>query len=521
MAYVRTVKTASGATAVQIVHGKRRGARRMEHVGSAHDERELEALKAAAAQRLALLYPELDLGLDGADGGKGGTAGAAAGAGPGPLPIVSSRAGPLWDGLSAAYDLLGFDRAADGDEVFRQLVLARIIEPTSKQDSLRVLAETGVDPVPSYATLKRRLPVWGTDAFRRTLAAACAAHAALGPASLVLYDVSTLYFETDAGDGFREPGFSKERRLEPQITIGLLTDAAGFPLMVEAFEGNRAETTTMLPTIRAFMAAHQLKDVTIVADAGMISDGNQKAIEAAGLSFLLGARIPDLPYAVTEWRRRHPDQQPPDGLILTQPRPAGPRDKRRDQVVYYQYRRDRARRTLRGIDEQVAKAERAVAGKVPVKRNRFITLVDAKKAVNRTLEAKARALAGWKGYLTNLATCPDGTPVTPAFVIGAYHRLFQIEASFRMSKHDLAARPIYHHKRESIEAHLTVVFAALAIGRLVEDRTDWSIRRFVRTARRYRTVQIRAGQQLITAADPVPTELRDALNSISHAAGAH
>ena len=91
----------------------------------------------------------------------------------------------------------------------------------------------------------------------------------------MLYDVSTLYFETDAGDGFREPGFSKERRLEPQITIGLLTDAAGFPLMVEAFEGNTAETTTMLPTIRAFMAAHQLADVTIVADAGMISAAQQ------------------------------------------------------------------------------------------------------------------------------------------------------------------------------------------------------------------------------------------------------
>jgi transposase len=109
---------------------------------------------------------------------------------------------------------------------------------------------------------------------------ACAAHAKLGPASLVLYDVSTLYFETDAGDGFREPGFSKERRLEPQITIGLLTDESGFPLMVEAFEGNRAETTTMLPTIISFMAAHKLADVTIVADAGMISDANKKAIEA-------------------------------------------------------------------------------------------------------------------------------------------------------------------------------------------------------------------------------------------------
>ncbi len=202
------------------------------------------------------------------------------------------------------------------------------------------------------------------------------------------------------------------------------------------------------------MAAHQLADVTIVADAGMISAANKQAIEAAGLSFILGTKIPDIPYVVQQWRREHPDEPIPDGLILTQPWPAGPTDQRRDQVIYYQYRADRACRSLHGIDEQITKAERAVAGKAPVKRNRFIRLVGADKSVNRTLEAKARALAGWKGYTTNLAACPDGAPVTPEFVIDAYHRLFQIEASFRMSKHDLAARPIYHHKRESIEAHL-------------------------------------------------------------------
>src|SRR5204863_3580143 len=111
-----------------------------------------------------------------------------------------------------------------------------------------------------------------------------------GPAPLVLYDVSTLYLQTDVGDGFREPGLSKERRLEPQITIGLLTDASGFPLMVNAFEGNTAETTTMLPTITAFMAAYRLAGVTVVADAGMISAQNRKAIEASGLSFISGTR---------------------------------------------------------------------------------------------------------------------------------------------------------------------------------------------------------------------------------------
>jgi hypothetical protein len=181
--------------------------------------------------------------------------------------------GHLCDALDRGYRLLGFEQATDGDEVFRQLVLARIIEPTSKLDSLRVLEEAGMPP-PSYRTITRRLPVFAQASWRQRLAAACATQAGLGPASLVLYDVSTLYFENDAVDGFREPGFSKERRLEPQITIGLLTDATGFPLMVEAFEGNKAETTTMLPTIRAFMAAHALPDVTVVADAGMISSAN-------------------------------------------------------------------------------------------------------------------------------------------------------------------------------------------------------------------------------------------------------
>src|SRR5215469_3334671 len=164
--------------------------------------------------------------------------------------------GCLLDALSRAFDVLGFGPASGGDEVFEQLVPARIIEPVSKADSLRVLEEAGLAG-PSYATLKRRIPAYAKDAFRQELSAACAAHARLGGASLVLYDVSTLYVETDEGDGFREPRYSKERRLEPQITIGLLTGQDGFPLMVSAFEGNKAETKTMIPTITAFKKAHR------------------------------------------------------------------------------------------------------------------------------------------------------------------------------------------------------------------------------------------------------------------------
>jgi hypothetical protein len=281
--YVRTVKTKSGATAVQIVCSSRRGTRNIEHIGSAHDDAELEPLKAAAGQRIAAGQLEPGLGLD--DPGPAG-----------PLPVTSSRMGCLLDALDRGYRVLGLDEAAGGDDIFRQLVLARTIEPASKIDSLRVLEEAGEAP-PSYATLKRRLPACAKQEWQQRLAAACAAHARLGPASLVLYDVSALYFEAHEGDGFREPGFSKERRLEPQITIGLLTGSDGFPLMLSAFEGNRAETKTMLPVIEKFMAARQLPDVTVVADADadMISDQNMKDIEAAGLSFILGMKVPASP----------------------------------------------------------------------------------------------------------------------------------------------------------------------------------------------------------------------------------
>jgi transposase len=96
-----------------------------------------------------------------------------------------------------------------------------------------------------------------------------------------------------------------------------------------------------------------------------------------------------------------------------------------------------------------------------------------------------------------------------------------VERSFRMSKHDLQARPIYHRTRDSIEAHLSIVFAALAVSRWIEAQTGWSIRKFVRTARRYRTIEIQAGDHTITAADPLPADLRDALGHIHHSSGAH
>ena len=103
----------------------------------------------------------------------------------------------------------------------------------------------------------------------------------------------------------------------------------------------------MLPTLQAFMVVHRLTDITVVADAGMLSEANKREIEAAGLGFILGNRFTHIPYVIDEWRKQNPSVEIPDGLILTQPWPPGPNSTRRDQVIYYQYRADRARRTLK------------------------------------------------------------------------------------------------------------------------------------------------------------------------------
>lgn len=508
---MRTVPTKPPSKAVQIVWGWHHGKPDIQHVGSGRSEAEIELLKAAARRIIAgQNQPELDLDLRSPAAGKPvkpSKFGAGSSTG---VTIGDLRMGVLIDALTAIYQALGFDEATEGDEAFYQQVIARLVEPTSKYDSLRVIEEIGLDPV-SYATIKRRLPTYATEDFRNRLSSSLAARADLGPHALVLFDVSTLYFETDQADGFREPGFSKERRLEPQITIGLLTDASGHPLKVTAFEGNRAETKTMIPVLQDFMATHQLTDITVVADAGMVSDANRKAIIDAGLSYIIGEKLPEIPYPIRKWIEKHPGQAPQNGMILSHPVYEGPAGQRRKAMTYYQYRQQRAKRTLRGIDQQVAKAKKAVAGHAPVKRNRFVGISGEQRYLKADIEQKARDLAGRKAYITNLA--PE--KASAEYVIGAYHQLWHIEKAFRMSKHDLAARPVFHRAKDSIDAHLSIVTAALALAQRLESITGWSRKKFITTARKYRQATVKInGHQINADPEGLPEDLTEVLTRI-------
>lgn len=174
--FLRRVKTPSGATAVQIMVKQGRRNKLVEHVGSAHNEQELAALEAKARGRMV---PEMQdvLPLD------------PVAARAGRPTVVSQRSQLLWDVLAKAYKVLGFDQLRDA--AFQQLVLGRIIEPTSKADTFRVLDELGIEHV-SRRTLFASLARARERDYRSQIASACFDHShARGGLSLVLYDVTT------------------------------------------------------------------------------------------------------------------------------------------------------------------------------------------------------------------------------------------------------------------------------------------------------------------------------------------
>lgn len=482
---MRKVRTSSGATAVQIAR-KHRGVRTIvEHIGSAHDDAQLAALVQIAKERITA--GQLTFDLDAL------TPTAPTGVAP---TVVGSRSRVLWELLEATYRRIGFDAAVD-DDTFMKLVLARVVEPTSKADTIRVLEELGV-PAPGLRTIWRTLARCVEQDWRDKLATAAYTHATRdGALRLVLYDVTTLYFEAEDEDALRKVGMSKERRVDPQVLVGMLVTPDGFPLEVHEFPGNTGETLTLLPVLRAFQDRHQVDDVVVVADAGMLSASNLNQIEDAGFSFIVGSRISKAPYDLAEHFDAHGGVLY-DGSTMESKRVMGVGENARQRRVVYHYSAKRDRRDNHTLDKQVERAQRIADGKRPLKKDRFVKLTGTRPAVDQVLVDRARQLAGLKGYVTNI----PAIRLTGNEVVAAYHELFQVERSFRMAKTDLRARPMFHHEADSIHAHLTIVFTALAISRDLQDTTGASIRKIIRALRPLRDVTISIGGNEITATTP-------------------
>jgi len=427
--FVRKVKTASGATAVQIVD-KRAGVRRIvEHLGSAHDEAELAVLMQVARERLNAGQDGLDLGLD--------TPAPAVGA---RARVVAGSSQVLWDVLVDAYQRLGF--TVLDDEAFMKLVLARVIEPVSKADTVRVLHDLGVG-APDVNTLHAALARAQARDYRGQLATACRAHSTrtTGTGALVLYDVTTLHFETEAEDDLRKvadeqgapggsPGPGRSARRPRRVPPG------GAPV-----RGQQGRDHHPDPGADRVPGPHDVTDMVVVADAGMLSAANLGALEDAGFSFIVGSRITKAPYDLADHFERHGNYFT-DAQILESSRVMGTGKAARTRRVVYQWKFKRNKHDDRAINAMIERAEKIAAGRAPLKRARFLKITSATKALDQATIDRARQLAALLGYVTNLPIeTMDG-----AAVINAYHDLWRVEQSFRMTKSDLRARPVFHHR---------------------------------------------------------------------------
>lgn len=544
MAFVRRVRTASGATAVQIAQYVAGRQRIVAHVGSAHTEAELGVLLERARELLA----------DPAQGVLGfevqaeprvsplaGPAGAPvlfegprppAGVRDGAGRVVSTDARLLYDALAGVYADLGFD--ALEDRVFADLVIARVVEPTSLLDCGRVLSDLGRRPA-SYATMKRTLARAGPDGgYRDRVAAACFAHAAAsGDITLCLYDVTTLYFEAEKEDDLRKVGYSKERRVDPQIVVGLLVDRGGFPLEIGCFAGNQAETTTILPIITGFQARHGLADMAVVADAGMLSASNLRKLDEASMRFIVGSRVTKAPVDLASHFHWHGDTFT-DGQVIdtitpkTGQRSANDRAVRAEPVwdpdahpgswrAVWAYSHKRAVRDRRTLAAQEERARAVVDGQKAARTPRFVKTTNGSQTLDHASLERALRLVGLKGYVTNI----PGTGMTAGEVISSYHDLWQVEASFRMSKSDLAARPMFHRTQDAIEAHLTIVFAALAVSREVQNRTGLAIRNVIKQLQPLRSATIAINGTTQTFPPAIPTDKQAILDALNRPNATH
>jgi len=281
-----------------------------------------------------------------------------------------------------------------------------------------------------------------------------------------------------------------------------------------------------VPIVKAFAERHQVAEMVVVADAGMLSAKNLADLDEANLRFIVGSKVTRAPLDLASHFRWHGDAFT-DGQVIDTVTPriaprAGTHGENnpalRAEPVWdsspnpgcwravWSYSAKRAARDGRTLTAQENRARAVVAGQKTARTPRFVKTGNGSTSLDETALARARALVGLKGYVTNIPV----TVMPAGEVISSYHDLWHVEQSFRMSKTDLRARPMFHRTRDAIEAHLTIVFTALALAREAQNRTGLAIRNLVRQLRPLRSATI-AINGAVQAIHPQITDQQQAL----------
>lgn len=357
------------------------------------------------------------------------------------------------------YDSIGFSQI--NEELFRHLVIARLSFPLSKLKTIEYLYRyqgimLDIDAV--YRFLDKL-----NDKLKHQVEQITFAHTLKvlqGNISIVFYDMTTLYFEASDEDDLRKTGFSKDgKHQNPQIYIGLLVGLGGYAIGYDIFEGNIYEGHTLIPFIEKISREFNLNKPIIVADAGLLSNDNIKALKSKQYKYIIGAKLKSESEKIKE---QILENKFVDGMMINIKKPSRSR-----LIVSYSTNRavKDAYNRKRGLDrlEKRVKTGKLTKSNINNKGyNKYLKLTgEVSIEIDYEKYNNDKKWDGLKGYITN-------TKLKNKQVLKNYKNLWHIEKAFRMSKTDLRIRPIYHRLRNRIEAHICISFTAYCIYKELE-----------------------------------------------------
>ena len=361
--------------------------------------------------------------------------------------------------LDRVFELVGFD--AIKDDIFRALVVARICQPLSKLATVDYLKshfdeDIELNKIYRYLdklqnTQKSKVQDISVEHTRKILG---------GTIGLVFYDVPTLYFDTDYDDDLRKTGFSKDgKHRNPQIVLGLLVSAGGYPLAYSIHEGDKYEGHTMMPIVEDFVKEFKLDEFVIVADSGLMNKDNISELKTNNYKYILGARIKSESEMIKQWIFSLEKQE---GAFYEHPKNESTR-------LIIGYSDNRARKDRYNREKGVRRLEKEFKSGTLTKAkvtkrgyNKFLDISDdVKVSINQDRIKEDERWDGFKGYITN-------TQLPAKAVYEEYSGLWQVERAFRITKGTLEMRPMFHFTKKRIEAHVCICFVAYKVHKELE-----------------------------------------------------
>jgi transposase len=451
MLRIRKVRTKSGAIAFQVVQYVGHRVKIEKHIGSAQDDEQCKALHSLATEWIekqiaqSTLFPiekQKVLFVENAQ-------------------CIAVTHNFAYQFFAKCFEACGLSRLP---QLLIDLAILRLIEPSSKLQAINLLAryfgkqysQRIYQTIPKFidhkTTIEKQAFNTVRDAFKEQF-------------YYVLYDVTTLYFESFKSDELRIQGFSKDNKSQqPQIVIGLLVTQSGFPLSYNVFPGNTFEGKTMLPVIENFIEEHPNTKPIIVADAAMLDEERLAELRDKKISYIVGARLANANIRLI--KQIYTTLNTDNGATV--------RLQTQHGELICDFSIKRYKKELNELNKLIQKAEELVAKQSLGNKAKFVKRVSKEKIeLNTALIEKRKLLLGIKGYCTDL---PE-EQLSNKDVIDRYHQLWHVEQSFRMSKFDLEARPIYHRKEDAIRSHVLICFVALMAEKYLELKTNTSLKK--------------------------------------------